>query len=416
MGKGNRKEQKESRPGYEDLEEWVREKVQAFVQDLLEEEVTELLGRGRHERRRMVDGKPGYRNGYGKPRRLSMKTGTIVVSRPRVRDLDGRFESRILPLFCRRTRQIGDLLPELYLHGLAKGDFELALRGLLGDGAPLSASSIQRAKAKWENEYEAWRREDLHDEQIVYVWADGIYVKAGIGKDKAALLVVIGARPDGTKKVLAVEVGYRESKASWLRVFRSLKRRGLRAPVLLVADGLDGIWSAFGELYPESEEQRCWNHKILNVLDQLPRRLHPQAKDLLCKMPYAQTQRACEELKARFRAVFGRAYPRAVETLQRDWERMVTFYRFPKEHWPHLRTTNVIESPFSSVRLRTNAAKRYRNTTNATVMIWKLLMVAESRFRKLNGHHLLRDVYMGAKYVDGIRLIDEKDNKERIAA
>lgn len=416
MGEGNRKEPEESRPSYEDLEEWVRLKVQAFVQDVLEEEVTEMLGRGKHQRRRMVDGKAGYRNGYGKPRNLSLKTGTIVVRRPRVRDLEGDFESRILPLFCRRSRQMGELLPELYLHGLAKGDFELALRGLLGEGAPLSASSIQRLKGKWENEYEAWKKQDFHDQQVVYLWADGLYVKAGIGRDKAALLVVVGALTDGTKKVLAVESGYRESTRSWTNVLRSLKKRGLGAPRLTIADGHLGIWSALGEIYPESEEQRCWNHKILNVLDQLPRRVQPQAKEVLCKMPYAETQKACETLKAQFNNLFGAAYPKSVDTLQRDWDRMVTFYRFPKEHWVHLRTTNVVESPFAAVRLRTNAAKRYRNTTNATVLIWKLLMVAQSRFRRLKGHHLLQDVYMGSRYVDGIRIRHEKESEERKAA
>ncbi len=311
---------------------------------------------------------------------------------------------------------MGELLPELYLHGLAKGDFELALRGLLGEGAPLSASSIQRLKAKWENEYEAWKKQDFHDQQVVYLWADGLYVKAGIGRDKAALLVVVGALTDGTKKVLAVESGYRESTRSWANVLRSLKKRGVRAPKLTIADGHLGIWSALGEVYPESEEQRCWNHKILNVLDQLPRRIQPQAREILCKMPYAETQKACELLKAQFNTLFTAAYPKAVQTLERDWDRMITFYRFPKEHWVHLRTSNVVESPFAAVRLRTNAAKRYRNTTNATVLIWKLLMVAQSRFRRLKGHHLLQDVYMGASYVDGIRICHEKESGERMAA
>lgn len=416
MGAGNRKGREESRPSYEDLEEWVRLKVQGFVQEVLEEEVVELLGRQRHQRRKMVDGKAGYRNGYGKPRNLSLKTGTIVVRRPRVRDLEGDFESRIVPLFCRRSRQMGEFLPELYLHGLAKGDFELALRGLLGDGAPLSASSIQRLKAKWENEYEAWRDQDLGGESIVYWWADGLYVKAGIGTDKAALLVVVGARADGTKTVLAVESGYRESSRSWANLLRSLKKRGLQAPRLTIADGHLGIWSALSEVYPESEEQRCWNHKILNVLDQLPRRVQPQARELLCKMPYAETQQACERLKAQFHNIFAAAYPKAADTLGRDWDRMITFYRFPKEHWIHLRTTNVVESPFAAVRLRTDAAKRYRNTANATVLIWRLLMVAESRFRRLKGHRLLRDVYRGDKYADGIPVADEKEQKERIAA
>jgi len=412
MGQGNRRTTAESRPGYEDLEEWVRQKVQGFIQDILEEEVTEVLGRTRYERRKGVDGKAGSRNGHGKPRRLSMKAGTIEVRRPRLRGLEERFESRILPLFVRRTRDIGEMLPELYLHGLSKGDFELSLRGLLGDGAPLSASSIQRLKGKWHNEYEAWKQDDLSNCQLVYMWADGLYVKAGLDKEKAALLVIIGAMRDGTKRVLAVESGYRESTTSWKNVLRALKKRGLRSPRLTCADGHLGIWNALSEIFPESEEQRCWNHKIVNVLDQLPKKIQPQARDLLCQLPYAQTQKACERLRDQFKKTFGDHYLKAVQILEKDWERMITFYKFPKEHWVHIRTTNVVESPFAAVRLRTNAAKRYRNVPNATALIWKLLMVAQSRFRRLKAYDLLEHVYLGTEYVDGLSVTTKLEEEE----
>ena len=188
------------------MERFVRRRVQGFIQELLDEEVTALLGRGRHQRRAAVDAAPGYRNGYGPPRQLALTSGTIRVRRPRVRGLEARFESRILPLFRRRTREVGELLPQLYLHGLAEGDFELALRGLLGDGAPLSASSIARLKAGWQMEYEAFKGRPLHGLELVYLWVDGVYVKAGLERDKAALLVAIGARRDGRKLVLAVEL------------------------------------------------------------------------------------------------------------------------------------------------------------------------------------------------------------------
>lgn len=402
----------ESIPEFEYLEEWVRLKVQGFVQGIFEEEVEALLGRGRYERGKPVDGERGYRNGYGKSRRISLKTGTIVVRRPRVRNLEERFESRILPLFKRRTKEVGELLPELYLHGLAQGDFELALRGVLGEGAPLSAASIQRLKAKWEGEYEAWKEEDLSGLEAVYLWADGIYVKAGIGKDKAALLVVIAAMKDGAKKLLIVESGFRESIESWAGVLRSLKERGLRAPRLVIADGHLGLWGALARVYPESKEQRCWNHKITNVLDKLPKRAQPEAREYLCNLPYAQTRAECERLREQFKKSFEGRYPKAVETLENDWERMVTFYEFPLEHWGHIRTTNVIESPFASVRLRTNAAKRYRNVANATALIWKVLMVAEKGFRRLNAPHLLTEVYEGVKYVDGTK----ESNSDRRAA
>ncbi len=233
-------------------------------------------------------------------------------------------------------------------------------------------------------------------------------------KDKAALLVVIGALRDGTKEILAVESGVRESTEAWKAVLRALKARGLPSPRLTIADGHLGIWGALAESYPESAEQRCWNHKLLNVLDQLPRRIQPQARARLAQLPYAETQAECERLKRQFAARYGRAYPKAVEVLERDWERMVTFYRFPREHWKHLRTTNVVESPFAAVRLRTDAAKRYKRVANATALIWKVLMIAQQRFRRLDAPELLAAVYHGASYVDGHRVSGEKTR--RVAA
>jgi len=395
-------ERMRGRPQWSALEEHVRGRIQEWIQDLLNEEIADLLGRRKSERRAAVDGAVGYRNGYGKPRRISMMAGTIVVRRPRVRELEERFESRILPLFRRRTEEVGELLPQLYLHGLAQGDFELALRGLLGEGAPLSASSIERLRAKWQQEYEAWRSESLEDLEVVYVWADGLYVKAGLEDSKAALLVMVGALKDGRKVVLAVDSGQRESKESWARVLRNLRARGLRPWRATVADGHLGIWAALGEIYPEAEEQRCWNHRLMNVIDQLPRKVWPEAKVLLRKIPYADSQRECERLRDQFVARYGKLYPKAAETLCRDWERMVTFYNFPKEHWRHLRTTNVVESPFASVRLRTDAAKRYKKVPNAEALIWKILMIAEKKFRRLDATHLLVEVYKGKKFVDGV--------------
>src|SRR6266481_6137592 len=230
----------ESRPTWESLEALARQGVQRLLQQLLEEEVEQVVGRRRYARRDGVDAAPGYRNGRGKPRRLSTMTGTITIRRPRLRGLGARFESRLLPLFKRRTEEVGRLLPELYLHGLAQGDFDLALRGLLGEAAPLSAPSIARLKAGWQAEYATWKHRRLDDLEPVYVWADGIYVKAGLEKDKAAMLVVIAGLRDGRKVVLAVESGYRESTESWATLLRDLKARGLRAPRLLVADAGGG--------------------------------------------------------------------------------------------------------------------------------------------------------------------------------
>lgn len=319
-------------------------------------------------------------------------------------------------MFKRSTKELGEALPGLYLHGLAKGDFELALRGLLGSGAPLSPASIQRLKAKWQVEYEEWRRKDLSGLEVVYQWADGIYVKAGLEKDKAALLVIIGALKNGQKVLLACESGYRESKESWLGVLRDLIRRGLRLPRLTIADGNLGIWKALGEIHPQGDEQRCWNHKISNVLDALPRRVRNEAGEYIKRIPYAETREECERLRDEFVNRYKRDYPKAVEKLVSDWDRMVTFYSYPREHWVHIRTTNVVESPFSSIRLRTDAAKRFKRVENATAMIWKLLSVAEKRFRLLNGYWLLPEVYSGKRFIDGVMVGDERVNQKRKVA
>jgi putative transposase len=388
---------------WEQLEAFVREQVQRFIQALLEEEVTALLGRPKFTRRAAVDVPGGMRNGHGKSRRLTLTMGTITVRRPRVRGLSTRFVSRVLPLFKRRTREVSELLPQLYLHGLALGDFDLALRGLLGDAAPLSPASLVRLKAQWQVEYETWKQRRLDDLEVVYVWADGLYVKAGLEAGKAALLVLIGALTTGQKVVLAVESGQRESKESWGAILRDLRARGLQPWRCTIADGHLGIWAALAEQQPTAAEQRCWNHRITNVLDSMPTKHQAQARTLLCAMPYAESQAACEELRAQFAKRYSQLAPKAIERLTADWERLVTFYQFPREHWRHLRTTNVVESPFAAVRLRTTAAKRFKKVDAATAMIWKVLQVAEQTFRRLNAPELLPAVYAGVKYVDGIK-------------
>ncbi len=409
---GNDTRERFAGPAWDTPEAWVREQARDMIQQALEEEVTELLGRMKSERRVAVDAPPGYRNGYGKPRRLAMSSGTIEVRRPRVRGLEERFESRVLPLFQRRTREVGELIPELYPHGLAEGDFELALRGLLGDGAPLSKSSVGRLGAKWTAEHEAWSRRPLDDRELVYAWADGIYVKAGLEKDKAALLVVIGAmRRDeggaggraglpGVGRVVVGDLegpegpGPGDAEASGRR----------REP---------GIRGAAREVWPEAAEQRCRNHKTANVLDRLPKRERAVAREMLRAAAYAPSRAAAKEVRKAFAGRYGDARAKAVEVLEDDWDRMTAFYDFPEKHWRRLRTTNVVESPFASVRLRTTAAKRFKRVDNAAALIWRLLIVAEKRFGKLNAPELLRDVCEGRRFEDGKPV---PEGQERIAA
>ena len=398
-----------SSPTWETLEAFARQSMQQFLQRLLEEEVDGLLGRGRYERRAAVDAVAGYRNGLGKPRRLSVSSGTITLQRPRVRGLSERFESRLLPAFKRRTEEVGQLLPELYLHGLAQGDFDLALRGLLGDGAPLSAPSIARLKAGWQAEYELWKTRSVADLEVVYLWVDGVYVKAGLEKDKAAILVVLAALRDGRKVILAVESGYRESTESWAALLRDLKQRGLQAPKVVIGDGHLGIWGALAAVFPEAAEQRCWNHRLLNILDKLPLTRQAEARSLLTQIPYAATREEAERLKRAFQTwCTKRGYAEVGRALERDWERMMTFYQFPREHWKHLRTSNPVESPFAAVRLRTAAAKRFKKVENATAVIWKTLLIAEKTFRRLDAPELLADVASGVLYVNGVRAVNRR--------
>ena len=390
-----------SRVKWENLEAWVRGHVQGFIQQMLVEEVGEFLGREKSQRRAPVDAR-GYRNGYGKPRRLTLSCGTITVQRPRVRDTEARFVSRVLPLFKRKSTTIETVMPELYLHGLALGDFELALRGLLGDGAPLSGPTVARLKEKWQEELTLWQTRRLDDVEAVYCWVDGIYVKAGLEKEKAALLVVLAAISDGRKVMLAVTPGYRESTESWGAVLRDLRARGLRPPRLVVGDGHLGIWNALHQVYPEAEEQRCWNHKIINVLDKLPKRQQAAGTALLRQIPAAPTRREAERRREQFVAWCEQhAYADAAKCLLKDWERLVTFYQFPQPHWQHLRTSNPVESPFGAARLRTDAAKRFKLVKNATAVIWKMLLVAEQAFRRVKHPELMPLVYRGVRFEDG---------------
>ena len=269
---------------YGELEEFARGKIREHLQDLLEQEVSEWLGREKSERKVSPFEQPGYRNGYGKTRRFTMSLGTVEIRRPRVRNLDERFVSKVLPMFKRQTEAVRGLIPELYLHGLASGDFELALRHLLGEGAPLSASSVQRLKEKWQGEYEQWKSTAIEEKEWAYLWADGIYVKAGIGKEKAALLVVIGVQKDGQKRFLALEPGYRESKESWALVLRQLKTRGVKSARLFIGDGNLGLWAAVGEVYPQAQEQLCWNHKMLNVIDTVSHKEQAEVRKHLTAM------------------------------------------------------------------------------------------------------------------------------------
>ena len=351
------------------------------------------------------------RNGKAPARQLVTGSGTLEVRAPRVNDrrvdADGqrhRFTSQILPSYMRKAPKVTEVLPILYLRGLSTGDFQAALPVLLGEEAGgLSPTTITRLTAGWETEYHAWRRRDLHDVDYVYVWVDGVHFRVRLEEDRLCTLVMIGVRADGTKELVAVEDGYRESTDSWATVLRDLKRRGLRAPVVAVGDSALGFWAAVGAVWPETREQRCWVHRLANVLDKLPKRLQPKAKQALHAIMNAPTRAEAEAGIEAFAAEYDAKYPKAVASLRRDQAQLLTFYDFPAEHWRHLRTTNIIESPFETVRLRQRVTKGAGSRTKALMMAFKLLAMAEERWRKVNGSELLPLVRASVRFVDGVQ-------------
>lgn len=379
-----------------------------MLHEALEAEVEEYLGRYRearddHGRAQVV------RNGTAAARQLVTGSGTLTVRAPRVNDrrvdVDGqrqRFTSQILPSYMRKAPKVTEVLPILYLRGLSTGDFQAALPVLLGEDATgLSPTTITRLTASWETEYHAWRRRDLHEVDYVYVWVDGVHFRVRLEEDRLCTLVMIGVRADGTKELIAVEDGYRESTDSWATVLRDLKRRGLRAPVVAVGDSALGFWAAVGAVWPETREQRCWVHRLANVLDKLPKRLQLRAKQALQAMMNAPTRAEAEAGIDAFAVEYEAKYPKAVASLRRDQAQLLTFYDFPAEHWRHLRTTNIIESPFATVRLRQRVTKGAGSRTKALMMAFKLLAMAEERWRKVNGSDLLPLVRAGVRFVDG---------------
>jgi putative transposase len=335
----------------------------------------------------------------------------LEVRAPRVNDrrVDAtgerqRFTSQILPSYMRRAPKVTEVLPILYLRGLSTGDFRAALPVLLGeDAGGLSPTTITRLTASWETEYHAWRRRDLYAVDYVYVWVDGVHFRVRLEEDRLCTLVMIGVRADGTKELIAVEDGYRESTESWATVLRDLKRRGLRAPAVAVGDSALGFWAAVGAVWPDTREQRCWVHRLVNVLDKLPKRLQPKAKQALHAIMNAPTRADAEAGIEAFVTEYDAKYPKAVASLRRDQGALLTFFDFPAEHWRHLRTTNIIESPFATVRLRQRVTKGAGSRTKALLMAFKLLAMAEERWRKVNGSELLPLVRAGVRFVDGVQ-------------
>jgi transposase-like protein len=408
----------------ENLVSFPQESSRSCLDEILRNGAREMLGRAIEDevavfvgaRSDLVD-EHGHRlvvrNGHLPERTIQTPMGEIPIKQPRVRDRrdigerEG-FQSSILPPYLRKTKSLEDLLPWLYLKGISTGDFSEALQALLGpDAAGLSASTITRLKAGWEQEYKGWSRRSLGSKRYVYLWADGVYFNVRLedpGNARQCILVLMGATADGKKELVAVADGYRESEQSWYELLRDVKQRGLTiAPKLATGDGALGFWKALRQVYPATRMQRCWVHKTANVLNKMPKSVQAKAKSMLHDIWMASTRNDAGDAFDHFLETFSGKYPAATACLEKDRDALLAFYDFPAEHWIHLRTSNPIESTFASVRLRTAKTKGCGSRIACLTMVFKLALSAQKRWRALNGAKLLADVITGVVFEDGVK-------------
>jgi putative transposase len=362
------------------------------------------------------------RNGRAEARTITTAAGPIEVTAPRVNDrrVDDagarqRFRSSILTPWARKSPKVSEVLPLMYLHGMSSGDFAPALAEFFGSAAGLSASVITRLTIQWQAEHRAFVERDLSDRDYVYVWADGVHFNVRLDEERLCCLVIVGVRTDGTKELVAIADGYRESTESWADVMRDLKRRGMRAPMLAVGDGALGFWGALRDVFPETRAQRCWVHKVANVLNTVPKSVQPTARRMLAEIRDAEDRDHALRAINAFAAEYGTKWPKAVAKIIDDTEPLLAFYDFPAEHWIHLKTTNPIESTFSTVRLRTKVTKGPGSKAAGLAMAFKLIESAEQRWRAVNGPHLVALVRAGARFEKGVIVEREQQNQEAAA-
>jgi transposase-like protein len=398
--------------------EGARQMLAAALEAEVDGYVSSLTGEVDEVGRRMV-----VRNGHAEERTVTTGAGAIRVRAPRVNDrrIDPgtgercRFASAILPPWARKSPKVAEVLPLMYLHGMSTGDFAPALGEFFGSAAGLSSSVITRLSTQWQAEQRAFADRRLDDVDFVYVWVDGIHFNIRLEEARLCALVVIGVRADGTKELVAITDGYRESTESWADLLRDLRRRGMGAPVLAVGDGALGFWSAIGDIFPDTAGQRCWFHKVANVLNALPKSVQPAARRSLHEIRDAEDRDHALTAARAFEIDYGVKWPKAVAKITDDLEPLLAFYDYPAEHWKHLRTTNPIESTFATVRLRTKVTKGPGSRAAGLAMAYKLIESAQTRWRAVNGPHLVALVRAGARFEKGVIVERQPQNQEAAA-
>ena len=394
-------------PAEDVLGELLKNGAKQLLAQAVQAELNELLDR--HKDLSIDDGRQAVvKNGFLPERTIQTGLGDIPVKVPKVRDRSGqgiKFNSHLVPPYLKRAKSVEELLPWLYLKGVSTGDFQESLQSLLGaDASGLSAGTISRLKRQWEDDYDQWRKRDLSNRRYVYIWADGVYCNVR-QDDKLCLLVIMGSDSTGRKEIVGLLDGYRESEASWQELLDLLSHQGLSVPPeIAVGDGALGFWKAITKHWPSTKHQRCWVHKTANVLNKLPKSLQPKVKASIHDIWMAETKESANKAFDLCVKQYETKYPKAMECLSKDRDKLLAFYDFPAEHWGHLRTTNPIESVFATVRLRTTKTKSCGSRTTTLAMAFKLMESAQKRWHRLRGYSLLADVIEGVKFKDGIKV------------
>ena len=381
--------------------------------------VSSFVGELDEHGRRLV-----VRNGHAEARSLVTGAGPLLVQAPRVDDrrvdeVTGerrRFASSILPPWARKSPKVAEVLPLMYLHGMSSGDFAPALKEFFGSAAGLSASVITRLTADWQRERDQFSRRSLKDTDYVYIWVDGIHFNVRLEEARLCTLVIVGVRVDGTKELVSITDGHRESTESWADVLRDLRRRGMKAPVLAAGDGALGFWGALSEVFPETKHQKCWVHKMANVMNALPKSAQPAARAALAEVRDAEDKEHATKAIERFKKDYEAKWPKAVEKVTKDAEQLLAFFDLPAEHWIHLKTTNPIESTFATVRLRTKVTKGPGSRAAGLAMAYKLIESAQTRWRAVNAPHLVALVRAGVVFEKGVMAERSQVDENEVAA